>query len=95
MTVRLLQQQRSPRAVLSALVQRCGLSRRQAYRYLLEAQNHLEWRPVPEPKIVFTVNLPRPLVEAVRTRCRQKGRPISGVVAQVLKEWLEQSSGRG
>ena len=95
MTVRWLQQQRSAEAVLSALVQRCGLSRRQAYRYLLEAQNHLELRPVPEPKAVFTVNLPQPLIRAVRARCRQQKQPISRVVAQVLEQWLQQSSAHG
>ncbi len=95
MTVRWLQQQRSPEAILSALIQRCGLSRRQAYRYLLQAQSHLELRPIPEFKVVFTVNLPQRLVRAVRVRCRQQGQPISRVVAQVLQQWLEQSSGRG
>lgn len=95
MTVRWLQQQRSAEAVLSALVQRCGLSRRQAYRYLLEAQKHLELRPVPEPKAVFTVNLPQPLIRAVRARCREQKQPISRVVAQVLEQWLQQSSAHG
>lgn len=95
MTVRWLQQQRSPEAVLSALIQRYGLSRRQAYRYLLHAQNHLELRPVPEPKAVFTVNLPRRLIGAVRARCRQRRQPISQVVAQVLTRWLEESSAHG
>ena len=35
------------------------LCRRQAYRYLLQAQSHLELRVVPEPKAVFTVSLPK------------------------------------
>jgi hypothetical protein len=95
MTVRWLQQQRSPEAVLSVLMQRCGLSRRQAYRYLAQAQSCLELRPVPEPKTVFTVNLPRRLVGAVRARCRGQGQSISGVVAQILQQWLEQGSAHG
>lgn len=95
MTVRWLQQQRSPEAVLSALSHRCGLSRRQAYRYLLQAQNHLELRPVPEPKAVFTVNLPRRLIGAIRVRCRHERQPISRVVAQVLEQWLQQSAAHG
>jgi hypothetical protein len=95
MTVRWLQQQRSQEAILSALVQRCGLSRRQAYRYLLHAKNHRELRPVPGPKAVFTVNLPRGLIRAVRTRCRQQRQPISQVVAQVLEQWLEKNSAHG
>ncbi len=95
MTVRWLQQERSPEAILSALIQRCGLSRRQAYRYLLQAQSRLELQPVPEPKAVFTVNLPRRLIGAVRVRCRRQRRPISQVVADVLERWLEQSSAHG
>ncbi len=95
MTVRWLQQQRSPEAILSALIQRCGVSRRQAYRYLLQAQNHQEFRPVPESKAVFTVNLPCRLIQALRARCCQQRQPISQVVAQVLERWLEQTSGHG
>jgi hypothetical protein len=95
MTVRWLQQQRSPEAILSALIQRCGLSRRQAYRYLLQAQSRLELRPVPEPKAVFTVHLPRRLIRAVRVRCRRQRRPISQMVAEVFERWLEQSSAHG
>ena len=95
MTVRWLQQQRSAEAILSALVQRSGLSRRQAYRYLRQAQNHRELRAVPEAKAVFTVNLPRRLIGALRARCRQQRQPISHVVGQVLARWLEQSSAHG
>lgn len=95
MAVRLLQQQRSPEAVLSALVGQYGISRRQAYRYLLQAQGSPQVRPVPEPKAVFTVNLPRRLIGAVRARCRQQRQPISQVVTQLLQQWLEQSSAHG
>ena len=95
MAVRWLQAHRPPEAILSALVGRWGLSRRQAYRYLLQAQSHLELRPIPEPKAVFTVNLPRRLIRAVRARCRQEQRPISQAVAQVLEGWLEEASAHG
>jgi hypothetical protein len=95
MAIRLLQQHRSSEAVLSALVTGYGLSGRQAYRYLLQAQSNMQLRPVPEPKTVFTVNLSRQLVRAVRGRCRQQHRPISQVVAQVLQQWLEQTSAHG
>jgi hypothetical protein len=95
MTVRWLQQERPTEAILSALAQRQGLSRRQAYRYLLQAQSRLELRPVPEPKTVFTVNLPIKLIQAVRLRCRKRRQPISHLVAQALEQWLEQSSAHG
>lgn len=95
MAVRWLQQQRSPEAILSALVRRAGVSRRQAYRYLLQAQGQLQERPLPEPKAVFTVYLPRRLIGSVRARCHQQQRPISRVVAEVLQRWLEQACPHG
>ena len=95
MVVRWLQQKRTSEAILSALMQRWGLSRRQAYRYLLQAQRHSELRPVPEPKAVFTVNLPQPLIQAVRARCRKQRQAISQVVAEVLEQWVNQSTPYG
>jgi hypothetical protein len=95
MAIRWLQQPRSPKAILSALMTQAGVSRRQAYRYLLRAQSNLQVRPVPEPKAVFTVNLPRGLIQALRKRCRRERRPISHVVAEVLQAWLEAQSGHG
>jgi hypothetical protein len=44
---------------------------------------------------VFTVNLPRRLIRAVRVRCRRQRRPISQIVAEVFERWLEQSSAHG
>ena len=95
MAVRWLRRQRSTEAILAALIQQGGLSRRQAYRYLLQAQSRLELRPLPEPKAVFTVNLPIKLIQAVRLGCRKRQQPISRIVAQVLQQWLEQSSAHG
>jgi hypothetical protein len=95
MAIRMLQQKQSPQAILSALSRRRGLSRRQAYRYLLQAQNNLQLRPIPAPRTVFTVNLPRPLIQQLRRRCRQQRRPISHVVAEVLQRWLTQPSTHG
>ncbi len=90
MAIGMLHRQQSSKAILSALMNRVGVSRRQAYRYLLQAQSNLVLRPVPEAKAVFTVNLPRRLIRAVRSRCCDQGRPISHLVAEVLQQWLEQ-----
>lgn len=95
MAVQWLQQQRSPEAILSELMARGGISRRQAYRYLIRAQSQLELRPVPAPKSIFTVNLPRPLIRAVRARCRRQGRRLSHVVEEVLQQWLATPSSHG
>lgn len=95
MAIRMLQREQSSHAVLSALMKRVGVSRRQAYRYLLQAQSNLQVRPVPELKAVFTVNLPRRLIRQVRICCRRQGRPISHVVAKVLKQWLDEQATHG
>ena len=95
MAVQWLQKQRSIEAVLSKLMTKSGLSRRQAYRYVLNAQTRLELRPIPAPKAIFTVNLPRPLIQALRNRCRHQGLRLSHVVAQVLQEWLEKPPPHG
>ena len=95
MAIRMLQRKQSPKAILSALIRRRGVSRRQAYRYLLQAQSNLQLRPIPEPRTVFTVNLPRPLIQQLRRRCRQQRRPISHVVTEVLQQWLAQLSTHG
>jgi hypothetical protein len=95
MAIRMLQRQQSSNTVLSALMKRVGVSRRQAYRYLLQAQSNVQLRPVPESKAVFTVNLPRRLIHQVRTRCRRQGQPISHVVAKVLEQWLDEQADHG
>ena len=54
-TVSLLKKKTSPQAALSWLIAHYGLSRRQAYRYLQQAQTARG--PVPTPQILFdTVN---------------------------------------
>lgn len=95
MAIGMLQRKQPFDTILAALMQRGGVSRRQAYRYLLQAQNNLEPRPVPEPKAVFTVNLPRSLIQELRTRCRRERRPLSHLVAQVLQQWLDQHPAHG
>jgi hypothetical protein len=95
MAIRLLQAQRSSEAILSALVTRCGISRRQAYRYLRQGRANRQYQKVPEPKAVFTISLPRRLIQKVRARCRQQRRPISHLVAEVLQRWLAEASRHG
>jgi len=95
MAIRMLQRQQSSNAVLSALIKRAGVSRRQAYRYLLQAQSNLQLRPVPDAKAVFTVNLPRRLIQQMRACCRRQDQPISHVVAKVLQLWLDEQPTHG
>lgn len=93
--MRMLRQNQSSHVILRALMKEGGISLRQAYRYLFLAQGRSEPLAVPEPKAIFTVNLPRRLIQQTRNRCRQQGQPISQLVAAALQEWLDPTHGSG
>ena len=95
MAIQMLRREQSPDAILVALAKAGAISRRQAYRYLARAQGQTHLQPVPQPRSVFTVNLPTALIGEVRRRCRQQGRRISHVVAEVLERWLDQQRHHG
>ena len=71
-----------------ALVEAYGMSTRQAYRYLHEAQGRVVPVRIPQPKIPLTVKLPSALVEAVRAHARERGEPLSDIVARALDAYL-------
>ena len=95
MAIRMLRRAQSPNAILLALSKAGAISRRQAYRYLIRAQGRTQLQPVPQPRSVFTVNLPTVLIQEVRRRCRQQNRRISHVVAEVLERWLDRQRHHG
>jgi predicted HicB family RNase H-like nuclease len=80
---------------LEGLVARYGLSRRQAYRYLQEAQQATSPLPVPEAKAVFTVKLPRSLILKVRQQAQQQRGSISLWVERALRRELGHTKGHG
>jgi predicted HicB family RNase H-like nuclease len=92
-TIQLLERRTSTSQVLAEVVTRYRLSRRQAYRYLQQAQQANCPVAVPQEKSVFTVKLPRPLIAQVRRRARQEQASISAWVEQALRLRLEQSDG--
>jgi predicted DNA-binding transcriptional regulator YafY len=94
-TFSLLQQRTSRAEVLEGLVARYGLSRRQAYRYLQQAQRAVSPVPVPEPKAVFTVKLPHSLIVEVRRRARQERCPIGRWVERAVRLELNHARGHG
>lgn len=77
------------------LAEQYGLSKRQAYRYLHEAQAHRRPLPVPEPKVVFTVKLPKSLVHELRQFASSSETTLSEVVSQALKTFLQRGKRRG
>lgn len=94
-TVSLLKQKASPSEVLSWLIGHYGLSRRQAYRYLQQAQNAHGPLAVPEAKRVFTVKLSVSLIRQVRQQARREGGAISQWVELALRRSLKLRQGHG
>lgn len=91
----LLQQiEQLPEAV-ERLARDCSISSRQAYRYLQQAQKLKEPVPVTEPKLAFTVKLPRNLIQRVRLYASVKRISISEVVSRALLALLPRRGGRG
>ena len=68
-----------------SLSRRFAMSRRQAYRYIEEAQ--MIGRPVvvAEPAAAVTFELPPSLVDAVRERAAAEGMTISDMVSRALR----------
>jgi hypothetical protein len=94
-TVRLLREKASPQEALNWLVTHYGISRRQAYRYLLQAQTVPGPLPVPEAKVVFTVKLPVSVIQHVRRHARREGLSISQWVEVALQRSLNPRKGHG
>ena len=94
-TVSLLKRKTSPPEVLRWLITEYGLSRRQAYRYLQQAQTARGPLLVPEAKRVFTVKLPVSLIRQVRQQARREHGAISQWVATALRRALSLRQGHG
>jgi len=78
-----------------SLSRQFAMSRRQAYRYVEEAQTI--GRPVvaAEPTAAVTFKLPPSLVDAVRARAAAEGMTISNMVSRALRAFLGETGGHG
>jgi len=85
----LLKEGSSRDEVLSVIMDRFGVSRRQAYRYIEEALRIRGMVPVPERKVVFTVKVPESLVSLIRHVANATGESLSAIVTQALKAFLK------
>jgi hypothetical protein len=77
------------------LARDCSISLRQAYRYLQHAGRLQEPVAIAEPKLAFTVKLPRSLIQRVRLYASVKRTSISEVVSKALLAFLPRGGGRG
>jgi predicted DNA-binding transcriptional regulator YafY len=78
-----------------ALSAQYGISKRQAYRYMKEAESAGREIPVPDQKIAFTVKLSQNLTLALRQYAQFKGQTLSEVVTQALEALLYKGRRRG
>lgn len=72
-----------------------AMSRRQAYRYLDEAQALNQPVPVVEPTMAVTFKLAPGLVDAIRARAAAEGTTISEMVGRALRAFLGEAGGNG
>ena len=72
-----------------------AVSKRQAYRYLEQAQQLKHPIPIEEAKVSFTVKLSRRLVERLRTYAASTGWTLSEIVSRALLAVRQGRGGRG
>lgn len=77
------------------LSQTCAISRRQAYRYLEQAQQLKHPVPVGDAKISFTVKLSRSLVDKLRAYAAATGLTLSEIASRAFATVLHRGGGRG
>ncbi|MCF7995534.1 MAG: hypothetical protein K9L88_11910 [Chromatiaceae bacterium] len=72
-----------------------ALSRRQAYRYVQEAQSLMAPLPLREAAIAVTFKLPPSLIQALRQRAASEGMTLSDTVAEALSVYLGRAPDHG
>jgi len=77
------------------MVRDCGISPRQAYRYLQHARRLKAPLPVGDAKVAFTVKLSKDLVRQVRAYARVTGSSLSDIVSRALTALLRRGRGDG
>jgi hypothetical protein len=78
-----------------SLANQFAMSRRQAYRYVHEAQSLTVPVPLTEPSVAVTFKLPPSLVSRVRMRAAADRMTIGETVARALSAYLAGPGGHG
>lgn len=73
----------------AALTQEFGLSRRQAYRYLQEAQGIDGPVPVSSPTVPITIKIPEDVVIQLRSYAQSSGLTLGEIVARAVLNFLD------
>ena len=74
----------------ATLTQEFGLSRRQAYRYLQEAQGIDGPLPISAPMVPITIKIPKDVVTQLRSYAQTSGMTIGEIVARAVLSFLDQ-----
>jgi predicted DNA-binding transcriptional regulator YafY len=91
----LIKKHHTTTGAVAAMADQYNISRRQAYRYIQEAQRVGTSVPIPEPKIAFTVKLSPNLIQALRDHAKISGSNLSEIVTQALEKLLYKGRRRG
>ena len=78
--------------IITRLMDKFGVSKVQAYRYIQQAKENKEKIAIPENSVVFTIKLPPSLIKGIRKYAGSKGMSISKVVRTALEEFLARKS---
>lgn len=78
-----------------SLSRQFAMSRRQAYRYVEEAQSIAGPLAVAEPNVAVTFKLPPTLIDALRVRATKEGTTISDMLSRALRAFLGEAGGHG
>jgi len=78
-----------------ALSRDFGLSRRQAYRYLAEAQTIAPVPTVGEASVTITLRVPRNIVRELRAYSASSGLTLSEIVRRAISAFLSAARGHG
>ncbi|WP_287463630.1 hypothetical protein [Accumulibacter sp.] len=77
------------------LTESFALSRRQAYRYLQDAQGLVQPLPVAQPTIPVTIKIPGEIVGELRAYAQESGRTISEIVGCAVSVYLAKARRHG
>ena len=77
------------------LTESFALSRRQAYRYLQEAQELAQPLPVAQPTIPVTIKIPGEVVEELRAYAQESGRTMGEIVGCAVSAYLAKARQHG
>ncbi|RLB10751.1 MAG: hypothetical protein DRG63_13670 [Deltaproteobacteria bacterium] len=91
----LIKSEESLSSAATALARRYRISKRQAYRYVREAELIGKQIPVPDTKIAFTVKLSKNLIKGLRRYAKSTGQSLSEIVTQALEAFLQNGRRRG